>query len=52
MSTGDGLAALGRVNGCCHAKPEFWSGALDETKDFVEDTLKESPDTDKGIGAK
>ena len=52
MGIGNGFEALGGLYGSCHGKPEFWSEALDETKDFVEDTLKESPNTDKGIGAK
>ena len=40
---GDGLWALSWPYGTYHGKPEFWSEALEETKDFVKDALKRVP---------
>ena len=52
MCAGDGLWILGNLYSVCHGKPEFWSEVLEDTKDFVEEALKESADTGSKIGVK
>ena len=52
MCAGDGLWLLGNLYSVCHGKPECWSEVLENTKDFVEEALKESADTGSKIGVK
>ena len=52
MQAEEGLLPLYNLYAVHQGKPEFWSEALEETKDFVEDALKENADTGSRISVK
>ena len=52
MRAGDGLWILGNLYSICQGKPEFWSEALEDTKDFVEEALKGSVDVGGEAGVR
>ena len=52
MSIGDGFLPLYFLYAVHQGKPEFWPEALEKTKDYVEEALKESADVGGEAGVK